>query len=508
MDKKKKIILIVSIISLSILIIGGTATFFGWRADKEATVDVTIASGEGNCSLKRDNNILIAPSATKNGGRIIKLNASQNMNTKASITWNMNIKEISGLQDASFKYEMINTSTGVSYGSGTFENITAGSTISFSNTEEALGFNLEYEFTLYLWIDGSIGNYQTSMADQILNFDIACELIGTDTGTINIPSVSTGTTAAEYITDLYYNSNPTLITQGNSGDEYYYSTSTNLMNDGLGDGEGNIRYYGQDPDNYIYFNCSDYTNQTDETCEKWRIIGVFDNKLKITRADTIGSYAWDYTSEGENNADWIDATLNNLLNDGYFYNENNVTYYKTVKTAITINFATDGTGIKNATTRNLIADNTWYLGAWDVADIYPDEIYNYERGYERCTTCTDNITWTGKIAIPYASDYGFASDLTKCDQYVLTYDNENCKGTNWLFDDDYLWLLTSHHEWPNYVWAVRPEGYIRTGNSAFVARPIKPTLYLNDNVEISDVGDGSSNNPYRINISTTKTLVE
>ena len=59
--------------------------------------------------------------------------------------------------------------------------------------------------------------------------------------------------------------------------------------------EGNIRYFGPSDsvDNYIYFNCSDYSKQSDSTCEKWRIIGIVDGKVKIIRDESIGSLAWD-----------------------------------------------------------------------------------------------------------------------------------------------------------------------------------------------------------------------
>lgn len=498
MDKKKKIILIIAIISLSILIIiGATAAFFGWRATKEATVDVTIASGTGNCSLKRDNNIFIEPSSTREGGRIIELTASQNMDNKASITWNMNIKSIEGLPDSSFKYEMINTSTGVSYGYGTFENITKGSTITFSNTEEALGFNLEYEFTLYLWIEGNVDYNQISMADQTLDFDISCDIIGTETGTINIPSNMGGATAAEYITDLYYNSNPELIAQPTSGTEYYYADSVNLMNDRLGNIDGNIRYYGKDPNNYIYFNCDDYTNQSETTCEKWKIIGVFEGKLKITKADSLGNYSWNYTSTGEGNANWNSSTLMTVLNNGYYNNSDNVTYYNNSSNAKTINYATDGLGIKNEKTRNMISDSTWYIGSFSTG-VYPNAIYGYEQGFERCTTCTGEAIWNGKIAIPSASDYGFASDLRVCDKNMNKYNDENCIKTNWLYKGVKTWLLTTHNEYPNYAWCIDATGSINNDERVQYSYAVHPTLYLNADLEFNEIGDGTATNPYQI----------
>ena len=59
--------------------------------------------------------------------------------------------------------------------------------------------------------------------------------------------------------------------------ELAQSDTVNFAND---DPDGNIRYIGANPDNYVYFNCSDYTNQSDSTCEKWRIIGLFNNITK------------------------------------------------------------------------------------------------------------------------------------------------------------------------------------------------------------------------------------
>ena len=52
------------------------------------------------------------------------------------------------------------------------------------------------------------------------------------------------------------------------------------------DPDNNIRYYGANPNNYIYFNCSDYSNQSDSTCEKWRIIGIFKNMTKEDGSQT------------------------------------------------------------------------------------------------------------------------------------------------------------------------------------------------------------------------------
>ena len=76
------------------------------------------------------------------------------------------------------------------------------------------------------------------------------------------------------ITNLYNNSDKTAVT--NNSITYNYATSVNLMNDRKGSmstgiDSGNIRYYGANPNNYIYFNCSDYNNQSSRDRKSTRL---------------------------------------------------------------------------------------------------------------------------------------------------------------------------------------------------------------------------------------------
>ena len=86
----------------------------------------------------------------------------------------------------------------------------------------------------------------------------------------------------------------------------------------------NVRYIGANPNNYVYFNCSDYNNPTADTCELWRIIGVFnnvtkavgykENLVKIIRDDSLGNYYWDYKKDGVGSSIII-KNLNNKNNN-------------------------------------------------------------------------------------------------------------------------------------------------------------------------------------------------
>ena len=118
--------------------------------------------------------------------------------------------------------------------------------------------------------------------------------------------------ASALITNLYNNSTKTPVK--NNSITYQYDTRNNLMQDTA----GNIRYYGASPNNYIYFNCDSYPSTN---CELWRIIGVFDGKIKLIRNSAIGSYSWDTSASSVNGGDgvneWSQADLMKLLNPGH-----------------------------------------------------------------------------------------------------------------------------------------------------------------------------------------------
>ena len=190
LDKKKRLILISSIITLIILgIVSATVAYFAWVGE-ESSISVTVLGGEGRCSVKEDNNMFLEPTDVRDNGRIIKFTAEQMLGQEAYVSWTMKINKTNGLNHETFRYEMINTTTGASYGSGNFGDITDGSIISFSNVSETLSINTKYEFTLYLWIDGTIGNNPLSMAGQELDFDMACTMFDEPASDIEVTPLS------------------------------------------------------------------------------------------------------------------------------------------------------------------------------------------------------------------------------------------------------------------------------------------------------------------------------
>ena len=305
---------------------------------------------------------------------------------------------------------------------------------------------------------------------------------------------------------------------------------TDTVNLATDDQDNNVRYIGANPNNYVYFNCSDYNNQSDSTCEKWRIIGVFnnvtksdgskENLVKIIRDERIGDYSWDNktastgaeTNLGKN--DWTTARLNYLLNPGHnsesvggslYYNAKSGTcYYGDNNATISCDFTS--TGLKNDTTRNAIEEVVWNLGGTEaVSTSTASMFYAAERG---TTVYTGRPTiWTGKIGLMYPSDYGYATsggttkDRAAClakELYNWSEDDfSDCKGNDYLFDANnyWQWTLTPLTNADN-VFFLHSAGLIGDSPAEFFCEE-RPALFLKSNILV-DNGTGEKSNPYTL----------
>ena len=506
------------IISLSVLVItiivSGTYALYKAQLSKNIGVNTTTHGLAYYINYVKGTDITAAtlnPSTSYEGGassdiEFWKKDDSYDIYGKIELTVNTigtNLKN-----SPAIKYAVVNNGNVLKQGS--LKGTTSGSKVTILK-------NLYLEqtkqiYTVYVWLDNSeeLGN----ISNESLSISVDC--------TASLQKEP----AADTIISLY--TSAAKVTATNNSITYNTAPSVSLMNDRLGgtttslDG-GNIRYYGASPNNYIYFNCSDYSNQTSSTCETWRIIGVFDGKLKLIRGSQIGAYAWDNKNistgaeddRGKN--DWTTARLMKLLNpDDYYINDNNdkdsegnyLGYSLYYNSASGMCFTDEGvnysacdftsTGIKNDETRNMIAETTYNLGGWNDTGVYPNEIYEYERG---TTVYTGRpTTWTGKIALAYPSDYGYAADLNQCKQTLANYDNSTCTSNNWMKaiitdnGSNHGWLLTPDSSYSFGAWYSHGNvGEYFTG----AARGAAPVLYLSSKLGIES-GDGSSSNPYKL----------
>ena len=504
------------IISLSVLVItiivSGTYALYKAQLSKNIGVNTTTHGLAYYINYVKGTDITAAtlnPSTSYEGGassdiEFWKKDDSYDIYGKIELTVNTIGTNLSN--SPALKYAVVNNGNVLKEGS--LKGTTSGSKVTILK-------NLYLEqtkqiYTVYVWLDNSeeLGN----ISNESLSISVDCTA-----------SLQKEPTAADTIISLY--TSAAKVTATNNSITYNTAPSVSLMNDRLGgtttslDG-GNIRYYGASPNNYIYFNCSDYSNQTSSTCETWRIIGVFDGKLKLIRGSQIGKYSWDnknISTGAENNSgknDWTTARLMKLLNPRDYYkvdsNDNNLgqsLYYNSAsgkcysgQNNATVDCDFTSTGIKNAETRNMIAETTYNLGGWNSFSVYPNEIYEYERG---TTVYTGRPpTWPGKIALAYPSDYGYAADLNQCkDKTLYDYDNSTCTSNNWmkaiLGTSSHGWLLTPRSGGSYNAWNVYSGGYVGSTYLAYYAIGAVPVLSLSSKLGIES-GDGSSSNPYKL----------
>ena len=292
-DNKAKIYMIFSLVVLVIaVIVSGTYAYYVWTTSDSDTTKIVAGVGAASVTFDGGSDVEanLRPVSDKSKG-IVKNISVKGDTTGLVFNMYLDITSIdTGLKDESFRYELYKGTTKVKEGNFSDSYLTSNTVTCTKNntnhivllTNESISTS-KTSYTLYIWIDGENYTNPNTMMNKTFSFKLHADGEG---------AVLKGPTAADTITELYKNASKTPAK--NNGITYNYAniydtdsddnTNGGLMNDRLGgtttdlDG-GNIRYYGASPNNYIYFNCSDYSNQTSSTCETWRIIGVFDGKL-------------------------------------------------------------------------------------------------------------------------------------------------------------------------------------------------------------------------------------
>ena len=290
-----------------------------------------------------------------------------------------------------------------------------------------------------------------------------------------------------------------------------YKNETERAKNGLkkdNTSDANIRYEGSNPNNYVKFND-----------ELWRIIGVFGDNIKLVRNEALGVLSWDSSDSSLNSGyginEWSVSDLKEYLNTMY-YGGTEVTCYKSSKNATTCPAAS-----LNEPAKSMIDNYTWNTGAPNRSILYNSTtnsydtvlFYNAERGTTNgkiCTSgiyCNDAITrttsWTGYVALPYVTDWAYASSEVVCatnmhdgyDAENNSYGNMTCKKNNWMHSNSLMWWTLSpcaDSGGAYFVWFVYGGGFFSGVASAL---SVSPTIYLKSDINIVG-GTGTSTDPY------------
>lgn len=358
--------------------------------------------------------------------------------------------------------------------------------------------DLSQTYYLYVWLDAA----ETDSATQDNNFTL---------------TLGGECTQGEYVEEgavmLINKANDLNITTYNSGNTAEMYTFSQPATTQLG-ATIDYRYIGSNPNNYIEFN-----NET------WRIIGVFDGKIKLIKDSPIGYISMDYklagvgSSDSEyGSSDWVDSQLMYMLNSndipnnialksGYTYTndiikdtnnrilyQNGCTPTSISKTATSYNCTTSPWSL-NSKALSQVSDTIYYLGGSSEFEGHSARTYyEFERGNTKYNN-TRSLNWTGKVGIMYPSDYAytFAYGVDEtCYSNTFSCNTSN-PDSSWLFNEDLQWAMSPYTRHSFKVFGITQTGYCSHGYVYWNNVGVRPVVYLKPDTILIGNGTNDSN---------------
>ena len=233
----------------------------------------------------------------------------------------------------------------------------------------------------------------------------------------------------------------------------------------------------------------------------YRIIGVFDGKVKLIKADYANKYALgtdgNYSSIFEFVGKYYKGGKPSDNIPTYKWNDDNTsTWADSLLNKVNLN--TNFIDYIGSDWASMIDTTTWKVGGnpWNdnietlnVSTIYQNEI----------VSPVSNVTYNAKIGLMYLSDYGYAAAPSAWSNQLYNYSDALIKNDNWLYwglDDTTLYRVSDE----SYYYYVDSDGSFGTLNLT-QASCIRPAFYLLSSVNYVS-GDGSIMNPIRINLAS------
>ena len=255
-------------------------------------------------------------------------------------------------------------------------------------------------------------------------------------------------------------------------------------------------------DNVKNFVCFGSDATTCPTENLYRIIGVFNNHVKLIKYDyakssllgTDGDFSQEYTSNYFSGEQGESPSSNSL----YYWNNAGTNTWSASKLN-TVNLNTNFTTNIGTEWANKIATTTWKVGGGTYAnlrDAVPKTAYQYEVGSSASTT-----TYDAKIGLMYVSDYyysaspsawtlvGYNSDYTK--SYA------SAKGENWLYGGGWDWTISRYSDSSDRAFYVSSNGSVSNDNVDNIGG-VRPSFSLLSSTTYVS-GSGSMSDPVRIN---------
>ena len=491
-NKKMKIISIASIIALALTLVTATYAYFMAQTGEGKSTDIkinantvdtfTFETGSAlNLSLNQEN--FASGKGNQTGTTFAKamLTANNKTNTATehyylylnisnnTFTYSIdnNTPEILlSIKDGS--NNEITTLTGLTYktvtdGKGTtlkgFDITKKSGLVTILNNREITTTSTKTEE----WnVTVTFVNYNSNQAGNAgKNFSAKLMIQKEKIPTVLSDVCTSGNNLSTCITTLSNKSEPSIV-------NIYHHTSS-LAN---GAGDNSYRYAGASDsvNNYI---CLGSDAATCPDANLFRIIGVFGDKTKVIRAESVGDKQWHTSADNT----WSSSSLNTYLNGEYL-------------TSL-------------GTLADKIATTTWKVGGGTYENIVtsvPKTAYQYEVGSSASTTTVNK-----KIGLMYVTDYYYSASpsawtLVGYNSSDATKDYRAAKSTNWLYLDYTEWTISRRSDISgssNYVFFVSHYGHVDCYSVNHLIG-VRPSFNLESSVKYVS-GSGSMSDPLRIN---------
>ena len=279
---------------------------------------------------------------------------------------------------------------------------------------------------------------------------------------------------------------------------YYHNSA---LTNGAGDNSYRFAGPSDSVNNYV---CFGY-NSTDGTCPTdnlYRIIGVFDDQIKLIKYDyaksallkTDGDYDNLY-SQGGDLGDDINKGENLTTEIGsYYYNYKNSNSSSNVwSTSLlnTVNLNTNFLNTFDTVWKSKIATATWKVGgntSSNIVDVVAAQAFKNE-----ITTPAKGTTYDAKIGLMYVSDYGFAASPSAWTTALTNYSGLAISGVNWMYMGLKEWTIIPRSDSSIRSFAVSDSGdiFVRASSLSIGVRPV---FYLKPYVVYAS-GTGTKSNP-------------
>ena len=269
----------------------------------------------------------------------------------------------------------------------------------------------------------------------------------------------------------------------NFGDQGSAISNIYIHNSSLANGAGDNSYrYAGASDKVNNFVCFGSTTSPCPTDNLYRIIGVFEDKVKLIKYDYASSNLLgtdgDYKGSGTPNPSLYKGSLTSINTYSWNYKAAN-TGSNTWSTSLLnkINLNTNYLNNIGPTWSNLIEDATWKVSGHTTTEITPSEMYTRE--ITNATKTYGPSDGTSKIGLMYVSDYGFAASSSAWSIEIGYYSQGI--SVNWMYMGLDEWTISPYSSNSFSVFTLNNAGYVNNfaAGADYGSRPV---LYLKASV--------------------------